>query len=95
MVFYGQLYLQVDAQNLVIAAFQHPEEVISFDDEASLVDGSSHLSNLPYSSNSSRTENSNGSKLLASSPKMGGLDYAQPNVSSPDIISSIYSVGEY
>ncbi|XP_021615556.1 calmodulin-binding protein 60 A isoform X3 [Manihot esculenta] len=84
---------KVDAQNLVIAAFQHPEEVISFDDEASLVDGSSHLSNLPYSSNSSRTENSNGSKLLASSPKMGGLDYAQPNVSSPDIISSIYSVG--
>ncbi|KAF2282893.1 hypothetical protein GH714_043313 [Hevea brasiliensis] len=89
---YGQLCLQVDAQNLVIAAFEHPQEVISFDDEESLVDGSSNLSNIPYPSSSPRTENSNGSKVLASH-KMGGFDYAQPNAASPDIISSMYSVG--
>lgn len=83
---------KVDAQNLVIAAFEHPEEVISFEDEASLVDGSSQLSNIPYPSSSPRTENCNGNKPL-SSHKMGGFDYAQPNASSPDIISSIYSVG--
>ncbi|KAG8638847.1 hypothetical protein MANES_14G069700v8 [Manihot esculenta] len=83
---------KVDAQTLVIAAFEHPEDVISFDDEASLVDGSSHLSNIPYPSHSPRTENSNGSKVLASH-KMGGFDYPQPNAASPDIISSMYSVG--
>lgn len=77
---------------MVIAAFERWEEVISFDDESSLVGGSSHLSNVPYASSSPGTENSNGSKLLASH-KMGGFDYAQPSASSPDIMSSIYSVG--
>ncbi|XP_020537431.1 calmodulin-binding protein 60 A isoform X2 [Jatropha curcas] len=83
---------KIDAQNLVIAAFEHPGEVISFEDEASLVDGSSHLSNIPYPSSSPRSESCNGNKPL-DSHKMGGFDYAQPNASSPDIISSMYSVG--
>lgn len=38
------------------------------------------------------TEISNGSKILASH-KMDGADYSQLNAASPDIISSIYSVG--
>ncbi|XP_050221528.1 calmodulin-binding protein 60 A isoform X2 [Mercurialis annua] len=82
---------KADAQNLVIAAFEHPDEVITFEDEACLVDGSSRLSNIPYPPNSPRTD-SNGDKLLASH-KIGEFDYAPPNASSPDIISSMYSVG--
>ncbi|KAK8690510.1 hypothetical protein V6N13_074042 [Hibiscus sabdariffa] len=81
---------KIEAQNLVISAFQHWEEVISFDDEASLTGGFSNLANSPYTS-SAKTEISNGTKYLASQ-KMGGFDYAQPS-SSPDIISTIYSVG--
>ncbi|XVF50270.1 hypothetical protein PTKIN_Ptkin04bG0082800 [Pterospermum kingtungense] len=80
---------KIEAQNLVISAFEHWEEVISFDDEASLINGCSNLANTP----SAKTEISNGSKFLASQ-KMGAFDYSQPNVSSPDIISSIYSVGD-
>ncbi|XVF09227.1 hypothetical protein REPUB_Repub07fG0074100 [Reevesia pubescens] len=82
---------KIEAQNLVISAFEHWEEVISFDDEASLIGGASNLANVPYTS-STKTELSNGSKFLASQ-KMGGFNYAQPSASSPDIISSIYSVG--
>ncbi|KAF5459855.1 hypothetical protein F2P56_019768 [Juglans regia] len=79
---------KVDAHNLVISAFEHCGEVIAFDDEASLVDGSSHMNTV----SSPRTESSNGSKLLASH-KTSGFDFTQPSASSPDIISSIYSVG--
>nr|POF15738.1 calmodulin-binding protein 60 a [Quercus suber] len=53
---------------------------------------SSHLTNILYSSSSPRTESSNGCKFLASH-KIAGFDYAQQSASSPDIISSIYSVG--
>ncbi|KAJ6970436.1 calmodulin-binding protein 60 A-like isoform X1 [Populus alba x Populus x berolinensis] len=81
-----------DGQNLVITAFEHWEQVISFDDEASLVGGSSQLSDVAYTSSSPQTENSSGSKFLASQ-KIGGFDYAQPSASSPDIMSSIYTVG--
>jgi len=89
---YTQLCLQADGQNLVITAFEHWEQVISFDDEASLVGGSSQLSDVAYTSSSPQTENSSGSKFLASQ-KIGGFDYAQPSASSPDIMSSIYTVG--
>ncbi|XP_048228769.1 calmodulin-binding protein 60 A isoform X3 [Ricinus communis] len=82
---------KADAQNLVMAAFEHSDEVISFEDEASLVDDPSQLSNILYPSSSLRTD-STGNKLLASH-KIGGFDCAQPNASSPDIISSLYSVG--
>ncbi|XVF10353.1 hypothetical protein REPUB_Repub07fG0175500 [Reevesia pubescens] len=82
---------KIEAQNLVISAFEHWEEVISFDDEASLIGGTSNLANVPYTS-STKTEVSNGSKFLASQ-NMGGFNYAQPSASSPDIISSIFSVG--
>uniref|UniRef100_A0A5B7AC87 Calmodulin-binding protein 60 A n=1 Tax=Davidia involucrata TaxID=16924 RepID=A0A5B7AC87_DAVIN len=79
---------KVDAHNLVIPAFKHWEEVVSFDDEASLMDDSLCL----YPSNSPMTESSNGSKILTSY-KIGRFDYPQPSVSSPDIMPSIYSIG--
>ncbi|KAJ6676726.1 CALMODULIN-BINDING PROTEIN 60 A [Salix viminalis] len=83
---------KADGQNLVITAFEHWEQVISFDDEVSLVGGSSQLSDVAYTSSSPQTENSSGSKFLTSQ-KIGGFDYAQPSASSPDIMSSIYTVG--
>ncbi|XVF12143.1 hypothetical protein REPUB_Repub08aG0088800 [Reevesia pubescens] len=83
---------KTEAQNLVISAFEHWEEVVSFDNETSLIGGSSNLATSPYTS-SAKTEISNGSKFLASQ-KMVGFDYAQPSASSPDIISTIYSVGD-
>ncbi|KAG2679005.1 hypothetical protein I3760_11G030300 [Carya illinoinensis] len=83
---------KAEAHNLVISALKHRGEVITFDDEASLVGGSSELTNVLYAVSSPRTESSNGSKLLASH-KIGGFDYTQQSASSPDIISSIYSVG--
>ncbi|XVF54173.1 hypothetical protein PTKIN_Ptkin05aG0159300 [Pterospermum kingtungense] len=78
---------KIEAQNLAISAFEHWDEVISFDDEASLIDGTSNLANI------AKTEITNGSKFLATQ-KMGGFDYDQPSASSPDIISTIYSVGD-
>ncbi|KAK8267450.1 hypothetical protein V6Z12_D12G313400 [Gossypium hirsutum] len=81
---------KIEAQNLAISAFEHWAEVISFDDEASLISSCSKLAKIPCT-NSAKTENSNGSKVLASQ-KMDGYDYAQTSASSPDIISTIYSV---
>ncbi|XP_059442349.1 calmodulin-binding protein 60 A isoform X2 [Corylus avellana] len=81
---------KADAQNLVISAFEHWGEVMSYDEEASLEGGSSHLTDVHYPASSPRTESSNGSKFLASH-KIGGFDYTQC-ASSPDLISTIYSV---
>ncbi|KAK0587503.1 hypothetical protein LWI29_023968 [Acer saccharum] len=81
-----------EAQNLVISAFKHWEEVVSFEDEASLMSGTLHLTTVLCTPNSTITDLSNGSRISASH-KMGGYDYTQLNAPSPDIISSIYSVG--
>ncbi|KAK7825932.1 calmodulin-binding protein 60 a [Quercus suber] len=64
-----------DAHNLVISAFKHLGEVVSFDDEASLVGSSSHLTNVCTAS-LPRTESSNVSKFMASH-KIGAFDYTQ------------------
>ncbi|KAK9995820.1 hypothetical protein SO802_020506 [Lithocarpus litseifolius] len=56
---------KADAHNLVISAFKHWEEVVSFDDEASPVGSSSLLTNV-YTASLPRTESSNVSKFLAS-----------------------------
>ncbi|KAM7273599.1 hypothetical protein ACFE04_028263 [Oxalis oulophora] len=77
---------KADALRSVISAFQNWEEVVCFDDEASLMSGSSLLTNVLQSSSSPGVENSSGNNFQ----KMVGFDYTQP---SPDIISSIYSVG--
>uniref|UniRef100_A0A2P2KBB6 Uncharacterized protein LOC105139567 n=2 Tax=Rhizophora mucronata TaxID=61149 RepID=A0A2P2KBB6_RHIMU len=83
---------KANAQNLVIAAFDHWEEVIPFNDETSLAGGSSHLSNVPYTTSLPRPENSDGSKILGLQ-ESAGFDHAcHPSASSSDIISSMYSV---
>ncbi|XP_062025535.1 calmodulin-binding protein 60 A isoform X1 [Rosa rugosa] len=81
---------KVDAQNLVLSAFEHWGEVVSFDDEASLLGGGS--SNVHQTSSSPRGEEFTGSKFMTTQ-KIGGFDYTQASASSPDIISSMYSVG--
>ncbi|XP_057950740.1 calmodulin-binding protein 60 A [Malania oleifera] len=83
---------KADAQNLVLLAFEHWAEVVSYDDETSILSSTSNTSNVLYRSGSPGMESSNGTKLLTS-PKIGRFDYTQPVVSSPDIVSSIYSIG--
>ncbi|KAM1737217.1 hypothetical protein ACFX12_015474 [Malus domestica] len=85
-------YVSADGYHLVISAFEHWEEVVPFEDEASLIAASSNFTNVLHTSSSPRAEDLGGSKFLASQ-KIGGFDYAQPSASSPDIIPSIYSVG--
>lgn len=80
---------QAEAQNSVISAYKQGENVASFEDEASLMEGSSHLTNALYSPSSPKTEGSSANKVFAR-----GFDYTQQGgASSPDIMSSIYSVG--
>lgn len=81
---------QADAQNSVISALNQGD-FASFEDEASLIDRSSHLTNALYSPSSPRTEGSSANKLLGPQ-KPGGFDYTPASASSPDIMSSIYSV---
>ncbi|KAK7330452.1 hypothetical protein VNO77_24646 [Canavalia gladiata] len=83
---------KADAQNSVITAIRQGEKYATFEDEASLMDGSSNLTNVLYSSSSPKTEGSSANKLLAPQ-KTEGFSYTQASASSPDIMSSIYSVG--
>ncbi|MED6184306.1 hypothetical protein PIB30_046177 [Stylosanthes scabra] len=83
---------KADAQELVISAIKQGEKFSSYEDEASLLEGSSHLTNVLYSSNSPNTEGSSANKLLAPQ-KTEGPTYTPASASSPDIMSSIYSVG--
>ncbi|GMN45819.1 hypothetical protein TIFTF001_015008 [Ficus carica] len=83
---------RADAHNMLISAFEHWGEVVIFDDEFSLAGSSPHFTNVIYSSSSPKMESSTGSKFLASQ-RLSGFEYAQSTASSPDIISSIYSIG--
>ena len=83
---------KADAQNAVTAALRQGEKYTTFEDEDSLMDGSSHLTNVLYSPSSPKTEGSSANKILAPQ-KTGGFNYPPANASSPDIMSSIYSVG--
>ena len=83
---------KADAQNSVTAALRQGEKYTTFEDEDSLMDGSSHLTNVLYSPSSPKTEGSSANKILAPQ-KTGGFNYPPASASSPDIMSSIYSVG--
>ncbi|KAL1371650.1 hypothetical protein HN51_001893 [Arachis hypogaea] len=83
---------KADAQELVISAIKQGEKISSYEDEASLLEGSSHLTNVLYSESSPNTEGSSANKLLAPQ-KTEGPTYTPASASSPDIMSSIYSVG--
>ncbi|XP_058227662.1 calmodulin-binding protein 60 A-like [Rhododendron vialii] len=75
-----------DTHNMVIAAFKNWEKVVSFDNEASLINASAHFfSNILHT-------NSADIKVLTSQ-EIGGFDYPQVSVCSPDNIPSIYSMG--
>ncbi|KAF1867305.1 hypothetical protein Lal_00049734 [Lupinus albus] len=82
-----------EAQSSVISAFKQGENVSSFEDEVSLMDISSNLTNALYSPSSLKTEVSSGNKLFVPQKAGVGFNYAQSSASSPDIMSSIYSVG--
>lgn len=84
---------QAEAQSSVISASKPGEIISSFEDEASLLDGSSNLTNVLHSPNSPGTEGSSANKLLAPEKTGGGFSYTQASASSLDIMSSIYSVG--
>ncbi|XP_010272043.1 PREDICTED: calmodulin-binding protein 60 A-like [Nelumbo nucifera] len=83
---------KVDAQKLVKVAFEHWEEVAPL--EAGSINGdSSHLSNtVCFPSSSPGLENSFGSKFLGSH-QSGGFGFDQANATSPDLVSSILSIG--
>ncbi|KAI8543578.1 hypothetical protein RHMOL_Rhmol08G0229600 [Rhododendron molle] len=77
---------QEDAHNMVIAAFKNWEKVVSFDNEASLINASAHFfSNILHA-------NSTDIKVLTSQ-EIGGFDYPQLSVCSSENIPSIYSMG--
>ncbi|CAL0330151.1 unnamed protein product [Lupinus luteus] len=92
---------KAEAQSSVISALKQGENVTSFEDEASLMDGPSKLTDVLHSRRSPRTEGSSANKLEGSSSnkllvpeKTGvGFNYEQASASSPAITSSIYSVG--
>ncbi|XP_027125974.1 calmodulin-binding protein 60 A isoform X1 [Coffea arabica] len=76
------------ARDLVAAAYRHWTDVVSIDDEASLMDGSLFLSTIEYSSNPPMLD---GSKVL-NSHKSSKCDYPEPTACS-DIMPSMYSLG--
>ncbi|XP_010254828.1 PREDICTED: calmodulin-binding protein 60 A-like isoform X2 [Nelumbo nucifera] len=80
---------KVDAQNLAKIAYEHWEEVAPL--EAGSITDSSCLSAVCFPSSSPSLESSYGGKFLGSH-QSGGFGFDQPS-SSPDIISSILSIG--
>lgn len=78
---------KLDAQRLVIEAFQHWDGVISFDDLNSLIGVSSS-----HTASSSGTGTPEATELLVPQ-KTNRLNYEPPSVSTPDILSSLYSIG--
>ncbi|KAK3035806.1 hypothetical protein RJ639_034622 [Escallonia herrerae] len=70
-----------DALNLIISAYKNWEEVVAFDDEASLVDGFLRFSNTLCPSNPPMAESSD------------RFDYPQLSGPSPDIMPSIFAMG--
>ncbi|GLU21422.1 hypothetical protein SLE2022_375640 [Rubroshorea leprosula] len=78
---------KAEAQNLIISAFEHWEEVVSFEDENSLPGDSLDLASADIS---------NGNKLLASQ-KMAGIDYAHPGqvICDTESISQAFSDADH
>ncbi|KAK9066494.1 hypothetical protein SSX86_013817 [Deinandra increscens subsp. villosa] len=84
------------AHKLVVSAFQHPEEVVPYDDEASLRTGTCSISEDIYPLNSRIvTGDPEGSKIIRSHKK-GRFDYPQMSALSPDlsVMPTIYSLGD-
>ncbi|KAM7479935.1 hypothetical protein LguiA_028148 [Lonicera macranthoides] len=73
-----------DAHNLVICAYKDWTEVVPFEDDASLIDSSSPMSNVVFTSNSPTTGSSDNTKVLTTH-NIDSFDYPQLNPSSPNI----------
>ncbi|XP_022884605.1 calmodulin-binding protein 60 A-like [Olea europaea var. sylvestris] len=82
---------KADAHNLVISAYRDREKVVTFDDEASLMDLVPRLSIEQSSSYLQLEGSSNGNKVL-SSQNFNNFSYLQQNVSLPHIMQSKYSI---
>ncbi|CAN4086149.1 unnamed protein product [Withania somnifera] len=70
-----------DARNLVICAFRHWEEVVSFEDASSLMDWVMQISTVQFSSNSPMVGNSDGSDNVSTSQK--GIDSMDVSFDQP------------
>ncbi|XP_059303550.1 calmodulin-binding protein 60 A-like [Lycium ferocissimum] len=84
-----------DARNLVICAFRHWEEVVSFEDESSLMDWVMQISTVQFSSNSPMVGTSDGSDNVLASQKVNRSEYQQLSASTPDIMPSFCSIAGF
>lgn len=85
-----------EAHKLVISAFQHPEKIVSYDDESSLRTGICSISEDIYPPLNAQMviRDSEGSKIRTSNKK-GRFDYPQMSALSPDVnvMPTIYPLG--
>lgn len=86
---------QDDARNLVICAFRHWEEVVSFEDEFSLMDWVMQISAVQFSSNSSMVGSSDANDNVLTSQKVSRTDYQHLSASTPDIMPSFCSIAGF
>ncbi|KAM3246834.1 calmodulin-binding protein 60 A [Capsicum annuum] len=84
-----------DSRNLVICAFRHWEEVISFEDESSLMDWVMQISAVQFSSSSPLVGNSDASDNVLTSQKVSRSEYQQLSASTPDIMPSFCSIAGF
>ncbi|XP_077237845.1 calmodulin binding protein-like protein isoform X2 [Tasmannia lanceolata] len=74
---------KTEAHKLVRVAFQHWEQVVSYEN-SSVTDTSLHFPPVSFPTDSSG---------VSSTHISGGFSFIQPSVSSPDIVSSMLSIG--
>uniref|UniRef100_M1C9Q0 Calmodulin binding protein n=1 Tax=Solanum tuberosum TaxID=4113 RepID=M1C9Q0_SOLTU len=86
---------QDDARNLVICAFRHWEEVVSFEDESSLMDWVMQISTVQFPSNSPMVGNSDTSDDVLASQKVSRSEYQPLSASTPDIMPSFCSIAGF
>ncbi|KAK6795260.1 hypothetical protein RDI58_008713 [Solanum bulbocastanum] len=84
-----------DARNLVICAFRHWEEVVSFEDESSLMDWVMQISTVQFPANSPMMGNSDASDDVLASQKVSRSEYQPLSASTPDIMPSFCSIAGF
>lgn len=98
---YSKLCVQAEAHKLVISAFQHPEDIVSYDDESSLRTGTCSLSDDIYpflDSQMVTTGDAAEGSNKRNSHKKGRFDYPQMSSAlSPDVnvMPTIYSLDSF
>ncbi|CAN4088247.1 unnamed protein product [Withania somnifera] len=84
-----------DARNWVICAFRHWEEVVSFEDESSLMVWVMQISTVQFSSNSPMMGNSDAGDNVLTPQKVSRSEYQQLSASTPDIMPSFCSIAGF